>query len=126
MTKCSTQIQKHIMKDNNGYVYVGPSKCESFDNFIVPQCYRCFKFNRFAGECPDREVPATCGKCVGRHKTKECNRNYLEKCVNCVQNRERNFKHIAFSHECPAIVISRAFVVKITDLDRKKTNNRYT
>ena len=27
MIKCSPQIRKHIMKDNDGYVYVGLSRC---------------------------------------------------------------------------------------------------
>ena len=41
MIKCSLQIRKHIMKDNNGHVYVGSSRCKSFEHFIVPQCYHC-------------------------------------------------------------------------------------
>ena len=122
MIKCSPQIRKHIMKDNDGYVYVGLSRCKSFDHFFVPQCYHCYKFNHFADDCPDKDKPATCGNCAGRHKTKDCNRNSMEKCVNCVQNRERNFKHNAFSRECPAMVKARAFVIRKTDLDGEKND----
>ena len=104
MIKCSPQISKHIMKDNDGYVYAELSRCRGFDHFFVPQCYQCYKFNYFAGECPDKDMPGTCGKCAGRRKTKDCNRYSPEKCVNCVQNRERNFKHDPFSRECPAMV----------------------
>ena len=50
MIKCSPQIRKHIMKDNDDYVYVGISRCKSFDHF-----------NHFASECLDKDVPTTCG-----------------------------------------------------------------
>ena len=65
-------------------------------------------------------MPATCSKCAERHKSKDCNRNSLEKCVKCVQNRERNFEKDAFPRECPAMVKARAFFVRKTDLDGKK------
>ena len=64
MVKCSPQIKKHIMKDNDGYVYVGRSRCKSFDHFFVPHCYHCYKFNHLADECPDKDTPATSGKCA--------------------------------------------------------------
>ena len=76
------QIRKH-MKDNDGYVYVGLPMCKSFDHFFVPQYYHCYNFNHFAGQCPDKDMPATCDKCAGRQKTKDCNCNSLKKCVNC-------------------------------------------
>ena len=38
MKKCSPQIRKHIMKDNDGYVYVGLSGCKSFDHYFLPHC----------------------------------------------------------------------------------------
>ena len=53
-------------------------------------------------------------------KKKDCNRNSLMKCVNYVQNRERNFKQNAFSRECPAIVKAIAFFIRKTDLDGGK------
>ena len=46
----------------------------------------------------------------------------LEKCVNFVQKRERNFKHNDFSCECPAMVKARSFVIGKTDLDSEKKN----
>ena len=69
------------MKDNDGYVYVRLLRCKSFDLFFVAQCYHCYKFNHVSGECPDKDMPATYGKCAGRHKTNDCNLNSLEKCV---------------------------------------------
>ena len=108
------------MKDNDGYVYAGLSRCKSFDHSFVPQCYHCYQFNNFAGECPDKDMPATYGKCAGRHKTKDCNRNSLNKCINCVRICERNFKHNAFSRQCPVMIKARAFVIMKTDLDGEK------
>ena len=80
MIKSSPQIRKHIMKDNGGYVYVGLSRCKSYDHFFVPQCYHYYKFNHFADDCPDKDMPPTCGKCTGRHKTNDCNRDSIEVC----------------------------------------------
>ena len=77
-------------------------------------------FNHFADECPDKDMPAICGKCAGRHKTKDCNRNSLEKCVNDVQIRERNFKHNVFSCECNAMVMVKASDIRKTDLDGER------
>ena len=91
LIRCSSQIRKHIMKNNEGYVYVGLSRYEGLDHFFVPQCYHCYKVNHFAGECPDKYMLATCGRCARRDKTKDCNRTSMEKCVNFVRNRERNF-----------------------------------
>ena len=65
-------------------------------------------------------MPAICGKYDGRHKSKDCTRNSLEKFVKCVQNRKRNFKHNAFYCECSAMVKTRAFVIRETDLDGEK------
>ena len=84
MIKCFMQIRKHIMKDNDGCVYMGLSRRESFDHFFVPHCYHCYRFNHFTDECSDKDMPATCANCAGHNKIKVCNRNSLEKCVNCV------------------------------------------
>ena len=108
------------MTDNDGYVYVGLSRCKSFDHFIEPQCFHCYLINHFTGECPDEDMPATCDKCAGSHKTKDCNRNSLVKCVNCVHNCERNFNHNAFSHDFPAMVYVGAFVLRKIHLDGEK------
>ena len=123
MIKCS-QIMEHIMKNNDDFVYVRLSWCKSFDYFSVSQCYHCYKFNPFADESRDYYMQDICGKCAIRHKTKDCNRNSLEKCVNCVQNCERNFKLNAFSRECPAMVKATAFVMRKTDLDSEKKTNK--
>ena len=103
------------MKDNDGYVYLGLSKCKSFDHFFVLLGY---KFNHFADECPDKDRPATCGKCAGRHKTKDCNHNSLVKRI----NREKVFKHNPFSRECPSMVKVRAFVIRKIALDGDKND----
>ena len=107
--KCSPQIRKHIMKDNDGYIYAALSRCKSFVHFFLPHCFNCLKFNHFSVEYPDKVMPATCGKRAERHKTKDC---------------KRNFKHNDFSHECPAKVNARAFVIRKTDFDGK--NKRLT
>ena len=108
------------MRDNCGYVYVGLTRCKSFDHFCEPQCFCCYKFNHFADDCPDKDMPATCGKCARRHKTKDYDSNSIDKFVNCVQNREIKVKYDAFSRESPAMVKARAFVIRKTDSMAKK------
>ena len=41
-----------------------------FDHISVLQYYHHYKFNHFAGERPDKDMPVTCAKCAGRHKLK--------------------------------------------------------
>ena len=114
------------MKNNVGYGYAGLPSYKIFTYFFVPLCYRCYKINHFAGECPDKDMPATCDKGAGRHKNNDCNRNSLEKCVNYVQKRVRNFKHNASSRERPTMVKARAFVIRKIYLDGKKNKNSYS
>ena len=91
MIKCSPQMRKYIMQDNDGSVHVGLSRCKVLITSFYPSANIAISFNHFAGECPDKDLPATCGICAGRHETKDYNRSTLEKYVNCVQIRERNF-----------------------------------
>ena len=105
------------MKENDGYVYIKLSRFKSFDLFFLPQWYLCYNFNHSASEFLDKDMPAICGKCSGRHKTKACNRNSLEQYITCVQNREINFKDNVFSREGSTMVETRAFIIRKTDLD---------
>ena len=100
LIKCSPRTRKHIVKVNDGYIGVELSRCKSFDHFFAPQCFHCYKFNHFPSKYPDKDIPFTCGKCAERDKTENQNRNSQEKFVIFLQNRERNLKHNAFSHEC--------------------------
>ena len=58
--KCSPQIRKHTLKDNDGFVYVRLSRYKSYDDFFAPQCYHCYNFNHFAGYLLDKDMSVTC------------------------------------------------------------------
>ena len=47
LIKCSPQVRKHIMKEIDTYIYVGLSKCKSFDHFFVPQCLSLLQVQPF-------------------------------------------------------------------------------
>ena len=49
----------------------------------------------------------------------------MDKCVNCAQNRERNFEYNTFSRECPGMVKASAFAIRKTDLDDEKKRLTY-
>lgn len=119
VVKCSPKIRKHVMENNNGYVYVGLRSCKTFDHYFVPQCYHCYKLNHFAKDCPDKDKAQTCGRCSGRHKTNECT-NSLQKCVNCSKSRNSDFKHCSYSKECPTLLKAKELVSRKTNYNIEK------
>ena len=120
LIKCSPKIRNHVINNNHGYVYVGLTRCRTFDHFFVPQCYHCYKFNHFAKDCPNKDKPQTCGRCSGQHKTQNCNTNNSEKCVNCSQSRNNDFKHCSYSRECPLFLKAKDLVIRKTNFDTEK------
>lgn len=59
----------------------------------IKQCYRCQGYGHKATTCTR---PAECGKCAGKHETRQCSAEEPEtKCAQC------NGKHLAWHQECP-------------------------
>ena len=65
--------------------------------FQVTQCFKCYEYGHLAGSCKGNP---RCGKCGGKHNTKECNSTIVQ-CVHCKDSHE------AWRHECPAWITER-------------------
>lgn len=68
---------------------------------IITRCYKCHRYGHSAKSCA-QEVP-TCGHCSKEgHSLKDClEKNWDYKCVNCIRERSRTFKHDVASNNCP-------------------------
>lgn len=87
----------------NGKVNIGWDRCLVYDGTTVKRCYKCLGFNHKSVECRNEEV---CSKCLGKHDSRNCQKEQIEKCSNCVKANERlNLKlsvdHMTLSRECP-------------------------
>lgn len=100
-----------IVIDNDSYtkllsaqrINIGWEKCRVFDGTDVLMCYKCRGFNHKAGDCKNQEI---CYKCHGNHKAKECNKDIIPKCINCIKSNEKlnlglDENHSTLSKECP-------------------------
>lgn len=84
-------------------VCIGWERCKVFDGVEILMCFKCKGFNHKAADCKNEE---TCTKCLGKHKTRECNKDQVLKCINCLRANEKlNLKlddnHATFSKQCP-------------------------
>lgn len=81
---------------------IGWSMCRVQNYIGLLRCFKCCGFYHFAKDCK-KEV--ACGKCAGKHATKECE-SKIKKCINC-EDKIKNFKinnldssHSAFDRDC--------------------------
>lgn len=86
-----------------GKLSIGWEKCKIYDGIDVLMCFKCKDFNHRAIECKNEEV---CGKCLDLHKTSECQKEKIEKCINCIRvNKKLNMgldeNHMTVSKSCP-------------------------
>lgn len=100
-------------------INIGWERCKVFDGVEIMYCYKCKGYNHKSNECKSEE---TCLKCHGNHKTSECNKEALAKCINCIRsNRKFNLgldeNHPTLSRTCP---------VYLNKLDIKKKNIGYS
>ena len=85
---------------------VGGEKCRVFDGTQIIQCFKCKGFNHKSIDCRNE---ITCLKCHGNHNTKQCNKEYIHKCINCKRmNSKLNLgldeNHETTDKECPVYV----------------------
>lgn len=81
---------------------IGWNMCRVQNYIGLLRCFKCCGFYHFAKDCK-KEV--ACGKCAGKHATKECE-SKIKKCINC-EEKIKNFKiknldssHSAFDGDC--------------------------
>lgn len=90
-----------LMKEQK--INIGWERCRLFDGTDLIQCFKCRGFNHKAAECKNKEI---CFKCHESHKSKECDKEILQKCINCVRsNKKLNLglddNHYTNSKQCP-------------------------
>lgn len=99
-------------------IYIGHAACTAKEKISVMQCFKCYRYGHRARDCRN---DVTCGKCAGKHDTKNCQSNQI-KCTNCSWhnsreniNKKHDENHMATSSHCPiyAIAVNKA---------RSKTN----
>lgn len=88
----------------NEKVCIGWERCRVFDAINIRRCYKCKGFNHKSADCTNKE---TCLKCHQEHKTSECSKDYINKCINCIKYNEKlklnvDVNHKTFSKLCPA------------------------
>ncbi|XP_036332936.1 uncharacterized protein LOC118744201 [Rhagoletis pomonella] len=84
-------------------INIGWEKCRVKDGMDVTFCFKCKGFNHIAAKCKANEV---CFKCLDNHKTVECSKETLNKCINCIRaNKKFNLgldeNHMTFNRQCP-------------------------
>ncbi|XP_036339828.1 uncharacterized protein LOC118749165 [Rhagoletis pomonella] len=84
-------------------INIGWEKCRVQDDMGVSVCYKCKGFNHIATKCKDEEV---CLKYLGNHKTMECTKEQINKCINCIRaNKKFNLRldvnHLTINRQCP-------------------------
>ena len=65
--------------------------------------FKCLGYNHKASECTREE---TCYRCHGNHRSKECYKELINKCVNCIRanknlNTGLNENHVTTNREYP-------------------------
>lgn len=83
-------------------VNIGWERCRVFDGTEVMQCLKCRGYNHKARDCTNEEI---CLRCHGEHKTKDCDKEQIVKCINCIRfNKKLNMgldeNHLTNSREC--------------------------
>ena len=69
--KVSPEILACVEK-KDWYIYVGLSRCKTYDRFWVNQCYHCQQFGQKAALCQSKDDLETCAFCAGQHASRDC------------------------------------------------------
>lgn len=65
---------------------IGWDKCRVFDDTHIIQCFKCKVYNYKSLDCKYEKVWI---KCHRNHKSKECNQDTINKCINCLRVNNR-------------------------------------
>lgn len=97
--------ESYIKVINAQKVNIGWEKCRIYEGTDIIQCFKCNGYNHTSRECKFEEI---CYKCHGNHKSKECTKNIINKCVNCMRVNSRlnlglDDNHTTTNRECPVL-----------------------
>ena len=107
--KVSPTIRKKIIFENEGYLYIGNSKCQVSDRYFYKQCYHCQQIGHISKDCPSHNEKPICMYCSESHSTRFCRKKhqrYEHRCVNCAKSRNKDIfskctSHNSGSSNCP-------------------------
>lgn len=82
-------------------INIGWRRCNIYQYYHIPRCYKCARFYHLARDCPNE---ITCEKCSGNHVTKMCSSENL-KCINCVTTSQKlkikiDVNHATYDRNC--------------------------
>lgn len=123
--KMSPEIRSAIV-DEGGSVFVGLTRCKSYDRFWVTQCYHCQGFGHSKDRCAKISDRPICGFCAGDHESKSCSSKESPKCINCVNSSPTADSetptpaHFASSRHCPIMISQRRKVIENTNFTISK------
>lgn len=95
------ETHEKLLKEEK--VKIGWNICKVQDYIGILRCFKCCGYYHFAKDCKREE---TCGKCMGKHATKDC-KSEQRNCVNCAEKsknlkiKNMNSDHSAFDSGCP-------------------------
>ncbi|XP_055388117.1 uncharacterized protein LOC129616490 [Condylostylus longicornis] len=90
----------------NEKVSIGWERCKVFDALRVLRCCKCNGFNHKAAESKNEE---NCLNCLGKHKSRDCKKEKVIKCINCFVANDKlklnlDVGHETLSKECPVYI----------------------
>ena len=88
---------KKQLKENR-HIFIGFKKYKISKHYKLVQCFKCSEFGHNADFC---EKKPSCSNCAGKHNLKDCSRNFIPKCTNCIKNNCTHTNHSSWSVECP-------------------------
>ena len=78
--------KSHIIGLFHVRVNIGWERCRVYDGTVITQCYKCLGYNHRAAECRNKKV---CFKCQRNHKSRDCSKESMNKCFNCIRKHRR-------------------------------------
>ena len=119
--KMAPEIRTEILK-NDGYIYVGLSRCKANDRFWVTKCGHCQGFGHKIAECPKKNGKPVCAFCAGNHESRACSKRNSPQCANCLrlENQTSPTDHFASSLSCPLMMAQQKKIIENTNFASSK------
>ena len=99
--KCSPKARRAI-RANEDIIYTTYGRHRVFDHYHVLICNFCQGYGHIESDCKKKDEGShrTCGKCMGKHDTKDCVSTHV-KCSQCHKRGYTEVDHFVFHRGCP-------------------------